>query len=53
MIEKVVLYGYKSESKLVGEKFTVHKDTNYTLEFQWETIAEANRYNGLKASFWM
>lgn len=29
----VAFYGYKLESRLVGEKSTVHKTVNYTLEF--------------------
>lgn len=53
MIKIVALYGYNPESRLVGEKFTVHKAANYTLEFQWEIIAAVNRYIGLEASFWM
>lgn len=50
MIKLVALYGYNEESRLVGVKSTVHKVMKYTLEFQWETIAEANRYSGIEAS---
>ncbi len=39
MKETVALYGYNSESRLAGEKSAVHKEANYTLEFQCESIA--------------
>jgi len=44
MKELVAIYGYNSESRLVGEKSAGHKIVNYTPEFQYESIAVVTRY---------
>ncbi len=43
MIRSVTLFGYNAEIRLGGEKSIAYKSANYTLEFQWETIAAAHR----------